>query len=159
LKIHLPSYSQSLHLIEESLKPDEVGLHDSFYASDIHARLHLDRHDPYLDFKISLKTRLHLECDRCLEPFEFALLAEGTMIYILGNPPRGQEIDDSEFAYVPLGTRDLDISDVLRDLLVLSLPPQVLCKEGCLGLCSHCGINLNTETCSCEQPKSNRSLD
>jgi uncharacterized protein len=74
------------------------------------------------------------------------------MIYILGNTPRGEEIDDAEVAYVPFGTRDLDISDVLRDLLVLSVPPRVLCKEDCLGLCIHCGANLNTESCFCAQP-------
>ena len=159
MKIHLPSYSQSLHLIEESLKPEELGLHDSAYVSDILARLNLDRHDPYLDFKISLKAKLHLDCDRCLDPFEYDLSAEGPMIYILGKSPRGEEIDDSDVAYIPLGTRDLDISDVLRDLLVLSRPPLCICKEDCLGLCSSCGANLNLETCGCRKSESDLSIE
>ena len=31
----------------------------------------------------------------------------------------------------------------------LALPMKPLCREGCAGLCSQCGTNLNTGTCQC----------
>ena len=43
----------------------------------------------------------------------------------------------------------LDISDDVRQEIILSYPVRFLCKENCLGLCTHCGKNLNEEPCSC----------
>lgn len=150
MKIHLPAYSQSLHMIEESLKPEELGLPDALYISDIQVKLQLDRHDPYLDFKIAIESHIHLECDRCLEPYETLLKAEGPMLFILGAPPGGDEVDDTEVEYIPVGTRDLDMTNVLHDLIILAIPSRNLCREDCKGLCMNCGANLNLETCSCE---------
>jgi len=38
----------------------------------------------------------------------------------------------------------LRLADWAHDALVLALPPKVLCREDCLGLCSICGADLNT---------------
>lgn len=43
-----------------------------------------------------------------------------------------------------------DLSEILRQELQMAAPMRVLCDEDCLGLCPHCGINLNEETCDCE---------
>jgi uncharacterized protein len=32
----------------------------------------------------------------------------------------------------------------VRDALTLALPPRLLCREDCRGLCPVCGIDLNT---------------
>ncbi|MBU0691370.1 DUF177 domain-containing protein [bacterium] len=150
MKIHLPAYSQSLHTIEESLKPEELGLPDALRISDIHLKLQLDRHDPYLDFKIAIEARINLECDRCLEPYETVFKAEGPMLFILGSPPADDEVDDTDVEYIPLGTRDLDLADILHDFVILAIPSRNLCSEDCKGLCMNCGANLNTESCTCE---------
>ncbi len=44
----------------------------------------------------------------------------------------------------------LDLSGWARDLVVLSLPPKILCRQDCAGLCPTCGTNLNLESCTCE---------
>ncbi|MDR1851734.1 MAG: DUF177 domain-containing protein [Propionibacteriaceae bacterium] len=37
----------------------------------------------------------------------------------------------------------IDITEVLRDQVLVDLPFQPLCKPDCLGLCPTCGVNLN----------------
>jgi uncharacterized protein len=37
--------------------------------------------------------------------------------------------------------------------LLLSLPTRPLCREDCRGLCPHCGINLNRESCGCREER------
>ncbi|MFQ5532861.1 MAG: DUF177 domain-containing protein [Candidatus Methylomirabilales bacterium] len=32
---------------------------------------------------------------------------------------------------------------------MLVLPVQPLCRDGCRGLCTRCGVNLNVSTCRC----------
>ena len=38
---------------------------------------------------------------------------------------------------------ELDVAGWTRDAIVLALPPQVLCRPDCAGLCPVCGENLN----------------
>ncbi|MDM7934363.1 MAG: DUF177 domain-containing protein, partial [Methanothrix sp.] len=42
------------------------------------------------------------------------------------------------------------LGDFIISELVLALPLRFICTEGCRGLCSGCGVNLNRETCRCE---------
>jgi len=44
----------------------------------------------------------------------------------------------------------LDVSDDLRQEIILTYPVKCLCREDCQGLCPACGKNLNSETCSCK---------
>ncbi|PKB67171.1 MAG: hypothetical protein BZY82_04085 [SAR202 cluster bacterium Io17-Chloro-G3] len=43
----------------------------------------------------------------------------------------------------------LDISESVRQYVLLNLPMKPLCETNCAGLCSRCGMNLNGENCSC----------
>jgi uncharacterized protein len=45
----------------------------------------------------------------------------------------------------------VDLEDILRQQVYLGLPAKQLCRENCLGLCSHCGKNLNEGQCSCHE--------
>ena len=47
----------------------------------------------------------------------------------------------------------LDLGDVLREQLYLTLPLKRLCREDCRGLCPTCGKNLNTGACGCPPPE------
>jgi uncharacterized protein len=46
----------------------------------------------------------------------------------------------------------IDLLEVMRQDILLALPPRPLCKPDCAGLCSQCGQNLNEGPCTCEQP-------
>ena len=74
---------------------------------------------------------------------------------------------DFKEKFYPFGTEDInddelvfsddivDITEVVREALLLSLPMTTLCKEECKGLCDICGIDKNTQECSCEEQKIN----
>ena len=46
---------------------------------------------------------------------------------------------------------ELELTDAIKDALLLELPIRFVCSENCKGLCSQCGINLNTGTCKCQK--------
>lgn len=64
-----------------------------------------------------------------------------------------------EEGYAPSGEEDaylykngvIDLAKSVDDIISLSMPMQIICKEDCLGLCSSCGCNLNKEKCNCEK--------
>ena len=45
----------------------------------------------------------------------------------------------------------LDITEPLRESLLLAEPMQALCKEDCQGLCTVCGADLNDGDCGCDK--------
>ena len=45
---------------------------------------------------------------------------------------------------------EVDLAPLVRDAVLLHLPPAPLCSEDCRGLCTRCGANLNEAECGCE---------
>lgn len=75
-------------------------------------------------------------CMRCLDPARLAVAVDAREI---DKPGGGDELDSP---YVD--GEELDVRAWARDALALALPPSVLCREGCAGLCPECGENLNS---------------
>jgi len=60
---------------------------------------------------------------------------------------RGAEPDDED-AY-PLVDEEVDLTDLVRDAIVLELPLAPLCRQDCAGLCATCGADRNVDPCGC----------
>ena len=95
----------------------------------------------------------NLPCARCLEPVEQHLEGTFDLLYRpLGVDAGADEhsISTSETEIGYYQGDGLELEDVLREQVLLSLPARALCSEGCKGLCPQCGQNLNTAACSCD---------
>jgi uncharacterized protein len=49
------------------------------------------------------------------------------------------------------GTEEVDVTEDIREALILNLPHFPLCNENCKGLCAHCGKDLNGGPCGCRK--------
>jgi uncharacterized protein len=58
----------------------------------------------------------------------------------------GDEVNEESYA-----GKVIDVDPVVREQIVLALPPYPVCGEGCKGLCSVCGANLNEGECGCDR--------
>lgn len=81
------------------------------------------------------------QCRRCLSDAAGEIETRVREVY--------EEASDGEDTYALVGTR-VDLVPLVRDAVLLGLPPAPLCKEGCRGLCPVCGANRNEVRCSCE---------
>lgn len=96
------------------------------------------------------------ECRRCLEPVcrERELEVRGVFAYpeALGRLEMGEEERESEGIF-PLdpGQKRIDLTDLVREGIVLDYPRYLLCTERCRGLCPICGTNLNQAECNCRE--------
>ena len=52
----------------------------------------------------------------------------------------------------------LDLTEDVRDDILLAFPQRNLCREDCRGLCVICGQNLNARECGCHQAQDDDSL-
>ncbi|HUV30916.1 MAG TPA: DUF177 domain-containing protein [Acidobacteriota bacterium] len=92
-------------------------------------------------------------CSRCLVEFEQSV-AQSTDFVVCGVDQvtsRGRDGSDYEM-YVYLQGSELlaDVSEPVRQALLLSLSMKPLCREDCRGICPTCGVNLNEQTCDCK---------
>lgn len=46
----------------------------------------------------------------------------------------------------------VDLAPLAHDAIFLDLPLAPLCREDCQGLCPHCGIDRNDDSCDCQAP-------
>ena len=47
-------------------------------------------------------------------------------------------------------SHSLDLQEILRQYVITHDPMKPLCSPDCLGLCQHCGNNLNQAQCECQ---------
>jgi uncharacterized protein len=90
-------------------------------------------------FALRLRFEATLEgpCMRCLQPAAPTFSIDAREV--------SQPGDEGEELTTPYVVGNvLDLEAWARDAVALSLPQQLLCREGCLGLCPVCGIDLNT---------------
>ena len=101
----------------------------------------------------SLRARLVLTCDRCLGEYDFAVETEMQVLLetLSGEPWHLKELEcgSGDLDTILLDEPVVDLDDLLRQQLYLSLPVKNLCTEECRGLCPECGANLNQADCTC----------
>ena len=88
-----------------------------------------------------VRQRMQCVCSRCAAVFETEVVEPDFI--------RSMEINElSDF---------LDLTEELREAIILALPGYPVCREDCQGLCMACGANLNTAACTCRKKgKDNR---
>jgi uncharacterized protein len=95
---------------------------------------------------------LLLNCTRCLEPVPFAIDTTFESVFVEpGDLPQEAETElgDEQLDESPVENGVIDLADVVREQILLSVPTQVLCQEDCKGLCETCGTNRNQGHCDC----------
>ena len=100
-----------------------------------------------------LKVEMECDCDRCLEPTRYPIDSRFDLYY---RPMTGEDVPgevrldagDTETSFYDGG--GIELEEVLREHILLTLPMQKLCREDCKGICPRCGQNRNAVLCSCD---------
>ena len=98
-----------------------------------------------------LTTAVELQCDRCLEPFiqrvEFKIEEE---FHPAIDMKTGAQLPSEEETRID-EHHILDLTELIRQSIFLTLPMHPVCQLNCLGLCDRCGQNLNQGPCDCKE--------
>ncbi len=100
----------------------------------------------------TVSTTLELLCGRCLELFARRVDAAFDLRYQPHTENTGEgelEIEEDDLSTAFYENDQIDLEQLVREQLLLSLPMKPLCREECKGLCPVCGTNLNRGTCAC----------
>lgn len=110
-------------------------------------RLRVDRADDTILVAGDLTLKLHPICDRCAEESNFLLKVPLKMTLIPRVSGTHAETGDMDIDFYE--GEEIDVAEVVREKIFLSLPSPLLCKASCKGRCPQCQKNLNLGLCSC----------
>ena len=103
-------------------------------AGDVHYTLYAQHVSDEVVVRGSLSVDMSLKCTRCAEFFSTT-------------------VTDSDFLRAYTASKDLDSVDITEDIredILLSIPDFPICSDECKGLCAQCGAELNKASCDCE---------
>ena len=120
--------------LSEEVEASSLGLlpDDLKFISPIKIRAQISRVEDTILACTHVQACYSFFCSRCLESVE---------------TDRRQKFD---FAYrIENGLDSIDLSEDIRQEIILTAPTRILCDKNCKGICPQCGANLNKETCKC----------
>lgn len=145
----LKSPPGSTRLLEfEELAPElerVVGL-----IGPVRGRAQLTRTTSGILVRADYEADVELACGRCLDTFVAPMSGDieeeflPAFDIVTGRP---LPAPDEELRLTP--RHELDLTDLLRQDILVRIPLQPLCQELCPGLCSECGALLSQEACDC----------
>jgi uncharacterized protein len=128
-------------LINESGNPDNV-----------HVELKITKISKKVLIKGTVDGSVLLNCGRCLNDYSYPLNISFNEEY----DPAGEMArdEDQELNSVDLDLSyyrddEIDVVELVKEQVLLSVPMKPLCKEECRGICSRCGTDLNKGSCEC----------
>ena len=134
--IHISQLEKAQVLDFEGDLPEEIfevedseflSMHDKLYYK-FQARYHVGG----IEVKGKAWTNLGSKCGRCLCDLTEYLEVKLQLFF--------DEIKDVE---------ELDITEEIREELMVAIPMNFTCQDDCKGLCPVCGVNLNKQKCKC----------
>ncbi len=130
-------YSRNFDFQEISLQ-----FGDDLSVSEFNGRARLTRTGQGVVVQAQFEGQVDTECVRCLGEFHQTLTAEIDELFTF--PPG--KTDDPQTTISEKAI--LDLTPMLREVLLIDMPIQPTCKPDCAGLCPQCGENRNEVECS-----------
>jgi len=114
--------------------------------------------DDYL-LRGQVRGSLEMPCARCLEPARVDVDAPLVVTFVprSGTGPMQTQTDDDAAEpgddpdVVEFAGNEIDLSDEVRDEILLAIPVSPVCAPTCCGLCPVCGGNRNLVPCDCAE--------
>lgn len=100
-----------------------------------------------------LRVQIKGVCDRCTESALHDITSRFDLVYVPAGQARsggGEEIDEAGAEVGYYAGSALELNDVFREVILLALPMQLVCREDCRGICPVCGEDLNSKDCDCQ---------
>ena len=135
-----------LEVAESPIDPhgDNAGLLDASIV-DIDAKLHATHTNPGPLFEGAADAHIAATCARCLKPIDALVHADFAEQYYATIPvDTGVAVMAAPVDAKTIGSNfTVDLTDLLREELILATPLAPLCREDCAGLCPVCGLDRN----------------
>jgi uncharacterized protein len=157
MKLEVATWPEGTTDKEVVEQPDDLDLKSDMnrFEEPVKVRLTVQKSDDEVIISGRLQARAVATCVRCLQEFPFAIDEELRRVAnVVPDKQVGEDTGDPDFVFLPQSEPVWDLNEVFREIILLALTDDPVCREDCRGLCPGCGANLNTESCHCERAPS-----
>ena len=141
----------SFVLKKDQFEIDQAGVNVNV---DITINGSLTRVDDDVYLKGAVMTSVVASCSRCLDTLLYSIDSGLKSHFVPSNDRftsvRDVELHASDIDAEVYENQQIDLTQSIRDSILLAVPFMCLCKENCKGICSQCGKNLNQGLCNCK---------
>lgn len=139
-----------------TLAPDQIDLENDGVrvAAAVAVTGKLKKGIVQVDVEGSVSTVLEVECARCLQPVEMPLDVSFKVGFIgveHYTKEKDAEINVADLEVSISENDKVNLTEIVREQILLNLPDRVFCQENCRGLCQKCSTNRNLIDCQCEE--------
>ena len=99
--------------------------------------------ESFIELVGNITGELQMKCSRCLTNFSYEVSIDMDEKFT-----NNSNQEDDSIAYVE--GDELNVAEAVVENVISTLPIKRLCSIDCNGLCQKCGIDLNKETCQCD---------
>ncbi len=131
---------------------------DCEFISPVVSHLEVTQASGLINVQGSIVISALLVCSRCLKEYETLLTSTFDLTFTNERPKseqvandEGVELSEQEIQTVYFQGEEIDLRESIQEQVALAMPFRPLCCEDCNGLCSQCGVDLNTGSCECKQ--------
>jgi len=152
LEIDVRSLARGPNTLEVDASAAELGIapEELTLEGPVTATLDLFRTDDMVHVKGRVSGVALETCGLCAGPARRTFVIDLTFVAkeALAGQENEEDPGDEDLLYYAHDV--LDLTEPIRQLVLLAAPMVPRCEEACRGLCPICGTNLNLATCSCE---------
>ncbi len=154
MKLALSTWPEGTKTKEFEESDESLGLSKDLYRFPEPIKVNLTVHKAHNEAIVEgrLATTAYAECVRCLN--DISVNVDETFRRVASIVPDAQVSEDSgdpDFTFLPESLPEWDLSEPLREVVMLALPDNPVCREDCQSLCPICGANRNQESCNCNE--------
>ncbi len=134
--------------------PAEIALDDEELRllEDVEVRGRATRKGESVRIEGEIRTGIEKSCDRCLRPIAVPIETAFEVGFVPPETETAREspaLEAEDLDVAPLEGATIDIDEVVREQILLTVGLRSVCRDDCRGLCPACGANLNEGECGC----------
>ncbi len=148
VKLEPVNWSEEVELEKGDVSPDIVEISTVSWKGKVYYAY------PFFVVEFDYSYSQVIRCARCLE--DISTKEKGFARYLISwEVPYTEEenvrLKEKDLGVIVVTDRFFDLTSLLSDEIEMRVPVKVLCSESCKGICAKCGVNLNFESCDCEE--------
>jgi len=127
---------------------------DFNFPQPLDVRVVYYRSGPELFFQGRIGGTIEGYCSRCLKSYSFPLTKEFEFVLTPDTGlPKTKGLNQDELGLSFYSEKEINLTPLMREQVLLALPTRPLCDEDCRGLCPECGVDLNENSCRCSSSR------
>jgi uncharacterized protein len=120
--------------------------------SPVRAKLKIQKVGTEVVVNGNITADIQLQCSRCLNDFKWDLSFPFEVVFHPVEQLEGEEHREIKAEELNMGfysKDELDLTDLIKEQIMLNLPMKPLCSNLCKGICPQCGADLSAGDCGC----------